>query len=77
MRRVAGRFRGGTHAELDREYGGLSKAAPSSEAQARLVPTVGGLSVALARTFKILEPSIETPTAGHWETATRIFDLLM
>lgn len=49
----------------------------STETQARLVPIVGGISVALAIAFKILEPSIKTPTAGHWETATRIFDLLM
>jgi hypothetical protein len=49
----------------------------SAETQARLVPIVGGLSVALARTFKILQPSIDTPTTGHWETATQIFDLLM
>ena len=49
----------------------------SAETQARLVPIVGGLSVALARTFKIMEPSMKTPTAEHWETATRIFDLLM
>src|SRR5690606_6615422 len=49
----------------------------SVETQDRLVPIVGGLSVALAKTFKMLDPSITTPLSGHWETATRIFDLLL
>jgi hypothetical protein len=49
----------------------------SAETQDRLVLIVGGLSVALAKTFKILDPSITTPLSGHWEVATQIFDLIM
>jgi uncharacterized protein DUF1931 len=49
----------------------------SEDAQARLVPVVGGVSLALARTFKILDPSVKDPTSEHWDRATRIFDLLL
>jgi hypothetical protein len=38
---------------------------------------VGGLSVALARTFKVLDPDLKNPSSRHWERAFRIFDLLL
>ena len=49
----------------------------SEEAEARLVPIVGGVSVALARTFKILDPDVKTPGTEHWDRVTRIFELLL
>jgi hypothetical protein len=38
---------------------------------------VGGLSVALARTFRIVEPGLKNPQTRHWERAFQIFDLLL
>ena len=49
----------------------------SEEAEARLVPIVGGVSLALARTFKILDPDVKNPGAEHWDRVTHIFELLL
>jgi hypothetical protein len=38
---------------------------------------VGGLSVALARAFKIVDGSLKHSAAEHWQKCFRIFDLLM
>jgi hypothetical protein len=51
--------------------------AHSEETEARLPGLAGGLSLALARAFKILEPKLENPQTGHWERAFRVFDLLL
>lgn len=47
------------------------------ETVARLPHVVGGLSYALARSFKIVHPELKNPQAAHWETAYRLFDLLL
>jgi uncharacterized protein DUF1931 len=47
------------------------------ETEARLPVIVGGLSVALARTFKIIEPELPNPQSRHWERAFQVFDLLL
>jgi hypothetical protein len=44
---------------------------------ARLPDVVGGLSVALARTFKILDPDVKNPQTSHWERAFQVFDLVL
>jgi hypothetical protein len=49
----------------------------SEETEARLPLIAGGLSVALARTFKILKPDLPNPQTAHWEQAFRVFDLLL
>jgi hypothetical protein len=49
----------------------------SEETQARLPEIVGGISVGLAHTFKILDPQVKNPSTDHWERAFRIFDLLL
>jgi hypothetical protein len=49
----------------------------SDETEARLPGVVGGLSVALARTFTIVEPGLKNPQTRHWERAFQIFDLLL
>ncbi|MFS0514972.1 DUF1931 family protein [Nostoc sp. UIC 10607] len=49
----------------------------SKETEARLPDIVGGLSVALARTFKIINPDLKNPQTMHWERAFSIFDLLL
>ena len=49
----------------------------SVETEAQLPRIVGGLSVALARTFKITDPTVKNPQTMQWERAIRIFDLLL
>jgi hypothetical protein len=49
----------------------------SDGAQARLPEVVGGLSLALARSFTILDPSLKNPSSEQWEGVFRIFDLLV
>ena len=43
----------------------------------RLPSVVGGLSVALARAFKIIDGDLKNPATEHWQKCFRIFDLLM
>jgi Domain of unknown function (DUF1931) len=49
----------------------------SEEAEGRLVPIIGGISLALVLTFKAIAPEANTPMPEHWERAQRIFDLLL
>ncbi len=49
----------------------------SDETEARLPAIVGGLSLALARTFKIIDPQLKHPRTQEWERAFRIFELLL
>jgi Domain of unknown function (DUF1931) len=42
----------------------------------RLSLVGGGLSLALARTIRIIDPGLKAPHADDWERAFRIFDLL-
>jgi hypothetical protein len=53
---------------LDLAYG--------EETEARLPEVVGGLSVALARAFKIIDGDLKNP-ATNWQQCFRIFDLLI
>ncbi|MCW2913064.1 MAG: hypothetical protein JWN52_1132 [Actinomycetia bacterium] len=52
-------------------------ATPSEETEARLPEIVGGLSLALARTFKIIDPDRKNPQTAQWDRAQQIFDLLL
>jgi hypothetical protein len=54
---------------LDYEYSDLLKE--------KLPAVAGGLSVALARSFKVVEPELKNPNFAHWERAFRLFDLLV
>jgi hypothetical protein len=47
------------------------------ETEARLAAIAGGLSVALARALKLINPAIKNPATEDWERATQIFDLLL
>ncbi len=47
------------------------------DAERSLPGVVGGLSVALARTFKIMDPEVKNPRTEHWERALRTFNLLL
>jgi hypothetical protein len=49
----------------------------SEETEARLPAIAGGLSLALARTFQILDPRAKHPATEEWERAFRVFDLLL
>ncbi len=55
--------------QLDLAYG--------EETQAKLPEVVGGLSYALARSFRIVTPDLKNPQSSHWETAFQLFDLLV
>jgi hypothetical protein len=49
----------------------------SAETDQQLACIAGGLSVALARSFKIIDPSLKNPASEHWERSMRLFDLLL
>jgi hypothetical protein len=49
---------------------------PSLETEARFPSIVGGLSIALARSFKIMDPTLKNPASEHWKRSFRIFNLL-
>jgi Domain of unknown function (DUF1931) len=49
----------------------------SEETEGRLPEVAGGLSLALARAFKIIEPRLKNPQTEHWERAFQIFDTLL
>jgi hypothetical protein len=43
----------------------------------RLPLVAGGLSVALACSFGIIQPGLRNPSTEHWRRAFRLFDLLL
>ncbi|WP_061297927.1 DUF1931 family protein [Herbidospora cretacea] len=43
----------------------------------RLPEIVGGLSVALAQTFKIVDPDVKNPATQQWERTMSVFNLLL
>lgn len=49
----------------------------SAETEKRLPQIAGGLSVALARAFKIIDPKLKNPSSAQWDQAFRIFNLLL
>jgi hypothetical protein len=49
----------------------------SDETEARLPEIIGGLGLALARSFKLINPNVKNPQTAQWERAFQIFDLLM
>jgi hypothetical protein len=49
----------------------------SEETEAELAAVGGGLGIALARTFKIIDPDLKNPQARDWERSFQIFDLLL
>ena len=54
---------------LDLAYG--------EDTEDQLPVVVGGLSVALARAFKIIDGNLKNPATEHWQKCFRIFDLLV
>lgn len=49
----------------------------SDETEAKLPAVAGGLSLALARTFKIIDPQVKHPATQMWERAFELFNLLL
>lgn len=49
----------------------------SAELADRLPVLFGGLTVALARTFRTLYPELKNPSSDHWTRATEVFGLLL
>ncbi|WP_062349363.1 DUF1931 family protein [Herbidospora yilanensis] len=47
------------------------------ETVGRLPEIVGGLSVALAQTLKIVDPDVKNPATEQWERTMSVFDLLL
>ena len=48
----------------------------SQETESQLPDIAGGLSVALARVFKIIDPKVKHPFRAQWERATKVFNEL-
>lgn len=51
--------------------------AVSTDTKERLPAIVGGLSLALARSFTIVHPGLKNPQTKHWECAIQLFNLLL
>jgi Domain of unknown function (DUF1931) len=49
----------------------------SDETEASLPAIAGGLSVALARSFKIIDPDQRHPHGTQWDRATQLFDIVL
>ena len=49
----------------------------SEETEARLPAIAGGLSVALAQAFKIIDPRVKNPGSAEWDQVFRMFELLL
>jgi hypothetical protein len=49
----------------------------SDDTEAAIPEISGALSVALARSFKIIDPNVKNPMTEHWERSFRVFDLLL
>jgi hypothetical protein len=51
--------------------------ATHSDTDNRLPLVAGGLSVALARSFTIIDPKLVNPSTEHWQRAFELFGLLL
>lgn len=49
----------------------------SEETKARLPQVSGGLGVALARCFRLINDEIKNPQSNHWDKAEQVFELLL
>jgi hypothetical protein len=49
----------------------------SDDTTSQLGQIAGGVSVALARAFKLIDTRLENPSSEHWERAFQLFELLM
>jgi hypothetical protein len=42
-----------------------------------LVEVFGGMSLALARSFRIVDPEVRNPSTDHWDRTFQLFRLLV
>ena len=49
----------------------------ADETEARLPEIAGGLSVALGKSFALIDPNVRNPGTEQWDRAFRLFDLLL
>ena len=49
----------------------------AEETEARLTEVAGGLSMALAESFSIVDPNVANPQTWQWERVFRLFNLLL
>ena len=47
------------------------------ETEDKLTDVFGGISVALARSFRIVDPRLTNPSSEHWDRAFELFRLLL
>jgi hypothetical protein len=52
-------------------------AEPTEDTRQRLPELAGGLSVALARSFSLIDPNVRNPQSWQWERAFQLFNLLL
>lgn len=67
---------------LEIEFDRLVKRPPTDldyfqDTEAELVRVAGGLAVALARSFRIVDPDLKNPMTRHWDSAFALYDLLV
>ena len=49
----------------------------SEDARKNLASVAGGVSVALARVMRLLDPEVKNPQTTHWERAEQLFEVLL
>lgn len=49
----------------------------AEDTEARLPAVAGGLSVALAQAFKIIDPRVKNPGSAEWDQVFQVFELLL
>lgn len=49
----------------------------NDQTKAELPEIAGGMSVALARSFKLIVPGLKNPTTPDWDRAFEVFNLLL
>lgn len=57
------------HPPMDLDY--------NDETKAELPQVAGGMSVALARSFKVIVPGLKNPRYAEWDRAFQVFNLLL
>lgn len=57
------------HPPMDLDY--------NDETKAELPEVAGGMSVALARSFKVIVPGLKNPRYAEWDRAFQVFNLLL
>ncbi len=47
------------------------------DVQAMLPDLAGGMTISLARVFKVIDPALKNPQSEHWEKVERLYELLV